>query len=50
MEPKNELEKAIESKFLTPQKFAMEIEKIVAGGDLITLMLYATIAKVIILR
>ena len=33
MEPKNELEKAIESKFLTPQKFAMEIEKIVAEGD-----------------
>ena len=30
MEPKNELEKAIESKFLTPQKFAIEIEKIVA--------------------
>ena len=30
MEPNKELEKAIESKFLTPQKFAMEIEKIVA--------------------
>ena len=30
MEPSKELEKAIESKFLTPQKFAMEIEKIVA--------------------
>ena len=30
MEPKDELEKAIESKFLTPQKFAIEIEKIVA--------------------
>ena len=29
MEPKNELEKVIESKFLTPQKFAIEIEKIV---------------------
>ena len=29
MEPNKELEKAIESKFLTPQKFAMEIEKIV---------------------
>ena len=33
MEPNKELEKAIESKFLTPQKFAMEIETIVAGGD-----------------
>ena len=33
MEPSNELEKAIESKFLTPQKFAMEIEKIVAEED-----------------
>ncbi len=30
MEPNKELEKAIESKFLTPQKFAIEIEKIVA--------------------
>ncbi len=30
MEPNKELEKAIESKFLTPQKFAMEVEKIVA--------------------
>ena len=30
MEPSKELEKAIESKFLTPQKFAIEIEKIVA--------------------
>ena len=30
MEPSKELEKAIENKFLTPQKFAMEIEKIVA--------------------
>ena len=30
MEPNKELEKAIESKFLTPQKFVMEIEKIVA--------------------
>ena len=33
MEPINELEKAIESKFLTPQKFAMEIEKIVAEEE-----------------
>ena len=33
MQPINELEKAIESKFLTPQKFAMEIEKIVAEED-----------------
>mgnify|MGYP003322846168 FL=1 len=30
MEPNKELEKAIEKKFLTPQKFAIEIEKIVA--------------------
>ena len=30
MEPTKELEQAIESKFLTPQKFAIEIEKIVA--------------------
>ena len=30
MEPTKELEKAIESKFLTPQKFALEIESIVA--------------------
>ena len=29
MEPNKELEKAIESKFLTPQKFSMEIEKMV---------------------
>ena len=34
MEPKNELEKAIESKFLTPQKFAIEIEKIVSHEQL----------------
>ena len=34
MEPINELEKAIESKFLTPQKFAIEIEKIVAEEQL----------------
>ena len=34
MEPSKELEKAIESKFLTPQKFAMEIEKIVAENEL----------------
>ena len=30
MEPNKELEKALESKFLTPPKFAIEIEKIVA--------------------
>jgi len=30
MEPNKELEQAIESKFLTPSKFALEIEKIVA--------------------
>ena len=34
MEPTKELEQAIESKFLTPQKFAMEIEKIVANDEL----------------
>ena len=34
MEPNKELEKAIESKFLTPQKFAMEIEKIVSEEEL----------------
>ena len=28
MEPSKELEKEIANKFLTPQKFAMEIEKI----------------------
>ena len=31
MEPTKELEQAIESKFLTPQKFAIEIESIVAN-------------------
>jgi len=30
MEPNKELEQAIQSKFLTPSKFAIEIEKIVA--------------------
>ncbi len=30
MEPSKELEQAIENKFLTPSKFALEIEKIVA--------------------
>ena len=30
MEPNKELEKVIENKFLTPSKFAIEIEKIVA--------------------
>ena len=34
MEKNKELEKAIESKFLTPQKFAMEIEKIVSEEEL----------------
>ena len=33
MEPNKELEEALEKKFLTPQKFAMEIEKIVAEED-----------------
>ena len=30
MEPNKELEQAIEEKFMTPSKFALEIEKIVA--------------------
>jgi hypothetical protein len=30
MEPNKELEKAIENKFLTPSRFALEIENIVA--------------------
>tara|TARA_B100001250_G_scaffold44700_1_gene35122 strand:- start:56 stop:316 length:261 start_codon:yes stop_codon:yes gene_type:complete len=34
MEPTKELEQAIESKFLTPQKFAIEIEKIVSEQQL----------------
>ena len=34
MEPAKELERAVESKFLTPQKFAIEIEKIVANDEL----------------
>ena len=34
MEPTKELEQAIESKFLTPQKFAIEIEKIVSQEQL----------------
>jgi ATP-dependent Clp protease ATP-binding subunit ClpA len=34
MEPNKELEKAIESKFLTPSKFAIEIESIVASENL----------------
>ena len=34
MEPNRELEKAMESKFLTPTKFSMEIEKIVAEEKL----------------
>ncbi len=34
MEPNKELEKAIESKFLTPSKFSLEIEKIVVDEKL----------------
>ena len=34
MEPNKELEKVIEKKFLTPSKFAMEIENIVANEDM----------------
>jgi len=34
MEPNKELEKAIANKFVTPQKFAMDIEKIVVDEQL----------------
>tara|TARA_B100000287_G_C20338445_1_gene664790 strand:- start:351 stop:611 length:261 start_codon:yes stop_codon:yes gene_type:complete len=34
MEPNKELEQAIANKFLTPSKFAIEIEKIVSEEDL----------------
>ena len=34
MEPNKELEKVIEKKFLTPSKFAMEIETIVANENM----------------
>ena len=34
MEPNKELEKAISKKFVTPQKFAMDIEKIVVDEEL----------------
>jgi len=34
MKVNNELEKAIENKFLTPSKFALEIEKLVAEENL----------------
>ena len=34
MEPNKELEKVIEKKFLTPSKFAMEIETIVANEEM----------------
>ena len=34
MEPNKELEKAIESKFLTPSKFSLEIENIVASENM----------------
>ena len=33
-EPAKELEQAIESKFLTPQKFSIEVEKIVSEEQL----------------
>ena len=51
MEPNKELEQAIENKFLTPSKFAMEIEKIVAENRTsIILMQSVTIEKLTILR
>jgi hypothetical protein len=34
MEPNKELEQAIESKFLTPSKFSLEIENIVASENM----------------
>ena len=34
MEPNKELEQAIEDKFLTPSKFSLEIEKIVADENM----------------
>ena len=34
MEPSKELEKVIESKFLTPQKFAIEIENLVSQEEM----------------
>ena len=34
MEPNKELEKVMEKKFLSPQKFAIEIEKIVANEQI----------------
>ena len=34
MEPNKELEKAIAKKFVTPQKFAIDIEKIVVDEEL----------------
>ena len=34
MEPNKELEKVMEKKFLTPSKFAIEIEKIVANEQI----------------
>jgi hypothetical protein len=34
MEPNKELEEALEKKFLTPSKFAIEIEKIVSEDEL----------------
>jgi len=51
MEPNKELEQAIENKFLTPSKFAQEIENIVRKKRTsIILTQYVTIAKLIILR
>ena len=42
MEPAKELERAVESKFLTPQKFAIEIEKIVSEEQLNYCLLYTS--------
>ncbi len=45
MEPNKELEKVLASKFLTPSKFALEIEKIVAEEKLTTSMRLFTIVN-----
>ena len=42
MEPNKELEQAIENKFLTPSKFAIEIEKIVAAEEDFNCLLYTS--------
>ena len=50
MEPSKELEKVIESKFLTPQKFAIEIEKIVVDQELNYIDAILHLLRVIIIK